>query len=110
MACFLFAEGYLNQLRRSLSEKIPVIFSYEQSGDSRKRKFHGSSIVRAHLYVWAVCMVALKDQRIDGEIGKQLSDHYQELRKTIKGKDALIRILFKATRMLYRELVKEIVG
>lgn len=37
-----------------------------------------------------------------------LSDRYQELRKTVKGKDTLIRILFKTTRLLYRELLTSI--
>jgi hypothetical protein len=52
-------------------------------------------------------MIAPKKQKIGGEIGKRLSDRHLELRKTVKGKDALIRILFMTTRMLYREFVKE---
>ena len=66
-------------------------------------------MVRSHLYGWAVCMVAPSNNRIDSTIGNSLSDRYQELRQTVKGKDALIRILFKATRLLYYELVKELV-
>jgi len=94
---------------RKFQAYLGMSFSYRQSGESKKRKFHGSGIVRSHLYAWAVCKVAPADYRIEGQIGIELSDRYQELRKTVKGKDALIRILFKATRMLYRELVKELV-
>ena len=77
----------------------------KQSGELDKSSFGGSKLVRSHLYIWAVCQVAPKQQRIKSDVGKQLSDRYRELRTTVKGKDALIRILFKATRMLYRELL-----
>ncbi len=40
------------------------------------------------------------------EIIQKLSDRYQELRIYVKGKDALMRILFKTTRLLYYELIK----
>ncbi len=65
--------------------------------------------MRSHLYAWAVCMIAPQGDRISSDVGKALSDRYAELRKTVKGKDALIRILFKATRLLYSELIKELV-
>ena len=82
----------------------------KQSGDKSKRKFHGSSLVRSHLYVWAVCMVApcKHGYKIKGDIGKQLSDRDRELRINVKGKDSLMRILFKATRMLFYELLNEL--
>lgn len=83
-------------------------YSYSQSGSTTKRKFHGSSMVRSHLYVWAVCMIAPNLDRINSPIGSQLRSRYQELRVTICGKDALMRILFKATRMLFYELLNEI--
>ena len=84
-------------------------YSYADSGKKSVKKFHGSSMVRSHLYAWAVCMVAPNSDRINSDVGKKLSDRYQELRQTVKGKDALVRILFKATRLLYCELVKELV-
>lgn len=83
-------------------------FNYRSSGDKTSRKFHGSSKVRSHLYAWAVCMVAPSDYRIKSDIGKILTTRYSELRQTVKGKDALIRILFKATRMLFYELLNEV--
>lgn len=76
-----------------------------QSGSYEGKSFKGNIIVRSHLYIWAVCMVAPKRQKIKGAIGDKLSARYQELKKTVKGKDALIRILFLTTRLLYRELV-----
>ena len=76
---------------------LGMSYSYKQSGGRKTRSFHGSSMVRSHLYAWAVCSVAPSNQRIKSDIGKALSDRYIELRQTVKGKDALIRILFKAT-------------
>ncbi len=94
---------------RKFQAFLGMSYSYKESGKKSHKKFHGSSLVRSHLYAWAVCMVAPKSNRIPSNVGRQLSDRYQELRQTIKGKDALIRILFKSTRMLYSELVKELV-
>jgi hypothetical protein len=39
------------------------------------------------------------------KLGDDIGDRYQGLGKTVKGKDALIRTLFKTTRLLYRELL-----
>ena len=85
-------------------------YSLKQSGDKTSRSFHGSSMTRSHLYVWAVCMIAPSQngRHIKGEIGKELCDRYQEMRQKNKGKDCLIRILFKATRMLFYELRNEL--
>lgn len=54
-------------------------------------------------------MVAPQKQKIKGQISERLSTRYQEFRKMVKGKEALIRILFLTTRLLYRELVVEFV-
>jgi hypothetical protein len=105
-------QGKLQKRDRSLRKfqaYLGLGYSYRVSGEKKSRKFHGSVIVRSHLYVWAVCMVAPSGYRIDSEIGRKLCDRYQELRQTVKGKDALIRILFKATRMLFYELLNELV-
>ncbi len=95
---------------RKFQAFMGMSFSYEQSGNTIKRKFHGSTIVRSHLYIWAVCMVAPSKHgyRISGDIGRQLSDRYRELRTNVKGKDSLTRILFKVTRMLFYELLDEL--
>ena len=100
----------LQKRNRSLSKfqaYLGLSFSYSISGNSKKRKFHGSSLVRSHLYGWAVCLATRKDNVIGSEIGQIIGDRYHELRKSVKGKDALIRILFKVTRMLFYKLVNE---
>ena len=105
--------GRLQKRDRSLRKFqafLGMSYSYRQSGSKNSRTFHGSSLVRSHLYVWAVCMIAPRNQKIKSEIGRQLWERYDELRQTVKGKDAIIRILFKATRMLFYELSKEING
>ena len=96
---------------RKFQAFLGLSFSYKQSGDKQSRSFHGSSLVRSHLYIWAVCMVAPQKYgyKISGEIGQELSDRYQELRINVKGKDSLTRILFKATRMLFYELLNEVI-
>ena len=94
---------------RKFQAFLGMSYNYADSGKKSMKKFYGSSLIRSHLYGWAVCSIAPSDYRVKSDIGKQLSDRYQELRQTVKGKDALIRILFKATRLLYSELVKELV-
>ena len=94
-------------------KKVYLSKALKQSGDSKKRSFQGSTIIRSHLYMWAVSMVATSKNglRINSDIGKILADSYLSYRqqsKPIKGKDSLIRILFKATRMLFKELCKEL--
>lgn len=97
---------------RKFQAFMGLSFSYKQSGDKKGRKFHGSSLIRSHLYAWAVCMVApsKNGHKIEGKIGAELSDRYQELRVNVKGKDSLMRILFKVSRMLYYELLSEVIG
>lgn len=105
-------QGKLQKRDRSLRKfqaYLGLSYSYRQSGEKKSRKFHGSSLARSHLYAWAVCMIAPNNCPIPSEIGKKLCDRYIELRITVKGKDALIRILFKATRMLFYELLSELV-
>ncbi len=107
------SKGKLQKRDRSLRKFqafMGMSFSYKQSGDKKSRSFHGSSITRSHLYIWAVCMVAPSKHgaKIKGELGQQLCDRYQELSKNNKGKDSLIRILFKVTRMLFYELLNEL--
>ena len=93
---------------RSFQAFLGLSYSIAQSGDRTTRAFHGSTMMRSHLYAWAVCQICPKNYKVNTEIGRALSDHYQQLRKSNKGKDSIIRILFKATRMLFYELNKVI--
>jgi hypothetical protein len=86
---------------------VDLSHSYKQSGDKIKRSFHGNAQIRSHLYIWAVATVSRTKNINYSSLRQQLSDRYQELRKSVKGKDALTRILFKLTRMLFYELVKK---
>jgi tRNA(Leu) C34 or U34 (ribose-2'-O)-methylase TrmL len=54
------------------------------------------------------CAATKTELHLVAPLGFEISDRYQELRKSVKGKDALTRILFKLTRMLFYELVKEL--
>lgn len=104
------SKGKLQKRDRSLRKFqgfVGLSFSYSQSGDKVKRKFHGNGIIRSHLYMWAVCRVARQKDIKHTAITRELSDRYIELRKSVKGKDALTRILFKLTRMLFYELSHE---
>ena len=113
---FTISGGRRQKRHRSLRQFqafLGLSFAYLESGGMRKRKFHGSSMVRSHLYMWAVCMVApsTRGYKIKSEVGRILTDTYVGYRgqsSPIKGKDSLIRILFKATRLLFRELYREI--
>jgi len=93
---------------RKFQAYLGMSYRYEISGNTKKKISHGSALVHTHLYMWAVCMVARKGNIIGSEIGKQLSDRYEKYRSYHRGKDSLNRILFKATRMLFYELVNEI--
>ncbi len=103
--------GKLQKRDRSLRKFqafLGLSYSYRQSGDSKQKKFHGSRLVRSHLYPWAVCRIAPAKSRIDSEVGKKLKHRYGELRENVRGKDAIVRILFYATRLLYRQLLTEL--
>ena len=80
-------------------------YKYRKSGDKVSRKLHGNSIIRSHLYMFVTCTITRKIKH--SGINYQLNSDYQKLRKSVKGKDAITRILFKLTRMLFYELVKE---
>ncbi len=98
---------------RKFQAFIGLTYKIKQTGDSISRSFGGSSQVRCHLYMWCVCQTAPTKYgyQVDTAIGRELRDRYRELRndKQVKGKDALTRILFKATRMLYFELLSELI-
>ena len=93
---------------RKFQSYLGMGYALKQSGEQNKSKFTGSSIMRSHLYVWAVCRIASSRSRPHTKEIQPIVKRYDELRQTVKGKDALIRILFKATRHLYRELLRSL--
>jgi hypothetical protein len=107
------SKGKLQKRDRSLRKFqafVGLSYSYKQSGDKIKRKFHGNGTIRSHLYIFVTATITRTKHIKHSGLRKELSDRYQELRKTVKGKDAITRILFRLTRMLFYELVKELRG
>ncbi len=50
-----------------------MTYKIKQSGDSISRKFGGSSILRCHLYMWAICQIAPAKYgyKVDTPIGRK---------------------------------------
>lgn len=105
------SNGKLQKRDRSLRKFqafMGLSYSYKQSGDKIKRKFYGNGTIRSHLYIFVTATITITKHIKHHGLKKELSDRYQELRISVKGKDAITRVLFKLTRMLFYELVKEI--
>jgi hypothetical protein len=105
------SKGKLQKRDRSLRKFqafCGMSYKYRESGDKSSRKFHGNGTIRSHLYIFVTATITRTKHIKHHGLRKKLSDRYQELRKTVKGKDAITRVLFKLTRMLFYELVKEL--
>jgi hypothetical protein len=95
----------------------------KESGDKKEKKFGGSDLCRSHLFMWAVDVICVDEgKRLKTEIGQVLGAKYDGLRKwerhngkrvagadAVAGRDAIIRILFRATALLFKELCKELI-
>ncbi len=84
----------------------------EQSGDGTLIKWSSSAMLRSHLYIWCMARICPKPpRRLDSEIGEKLGAKWDYLKssKTAKGKDAIIRVCFTATRYLFYRLRNELV-
>lgn len=104
------SKGKLQKRDRSLRKFqafCGLSYTYKQSGDKVKRSFHGNGIIRSHLYGFVTCTITRTKNIKHQDLRAKLSDRYQELKKSVKGKDAITRILFRLTRILFYELVKE---
>ena len=94
---------------RSFQAYLGLSYAIKSSGEKTVKRWHGSSIVRSHLYAWAVCQICPQNYRVKSEVGRHLTDCYQELRqRKIKGNDAILRILFKMSRYLFKQLYDQI--
>lgn len=83
----------------------------EQSGKSTQIKWSGSKLLRSKIFMWCLSRVCSQRSRIKNELGEKLGekwDNYKETDKA-KGKDAITRISFVATRVLFQKLRDEIV-
>lgn len=121
------ADGKPQKRHRSLrafQSYLGLSYSLKQSGDKLQKKFGGSDICRSHLYMWAVDRICLDNpQRLKTEVGQILGAKYDALRKweykegrrlagtdAIPGRDSIMRVLFKATALLFKELCRELIG
>lgn len=110
---------------RSFQAYLGLSYTIKQSGDKKEKKFGGSDTCRAHLYMWAVDCICVREEenRLSTDIGKDLGRKYDQLRKweyidgkrvagadAIPGRDSIIRILFRTTTLLFRELCRELVN
>jgi hypothetical protein len=98
--------------QRSFQLYLGIGYQWKQSGDKTVRVIGGSTICRAHLYMWCFNRIAPEgNRRLQTNIGQNLGVKYDELRRgavKISGKDAIIRVLYKATRLLFEELCREL--
>ena len=108
-----YSNGRLQKRNRSLGQFqsfLGMAHKLSFSGNKNIKRFSGSTVIRSSLYTWALMMVAPTKDRINSDVGLKLSAKYQNMKsRGIKGKDALVRVLFTSTRYLYKELYKELV-
>ncbi|MGL5807263.1 MAG: hypothetical protein ACRC11_17805, partial [Xenococcaceae cyanobacterium] len=97
---------------RSFQLYLGLGYKWIQSGDKIVRTLAGSKVCRSHLYIWCFDRIAPeKERRLQTAIGQNLGAKYDKLRRgevKIAGKDAIVRILYKATRLLFEELCREL--
>lgn len=129
---------------RSFQAYLGLSYKLKQSGDSLKKKFLGSDMVRSHLYMWVVdylrrppattnlsAFILSKHPKsghvhafneveefhklplfkLSTSIGPTLNRKVIQLEYDgVKGSDKVIRVLFRATALLFQDLCKELVG
>lgn len=116
-----------NRSLRSFQAYLGLSYKLKQSGDRLSKSFLGSDLARSHLYMWAVDRVLFKEDpyphiptkelyanptphpKISGEVGELLAKKVIEcIRNGVKGSDRIMRVVFRATALLFRELQKEV--
>ena len=83
----------------------------DQSGKKTEIKWSGSKLLRAKMFMWCLSRVCSKRSRIRNELGDKLGKKWYSYKETdkAKGKDAITRISFTATRIMFQKLRDEIV-
>ena len=79
----------------------------EQSGDIENIRWFNSIMMRSHYYIWCLSSICPKPpKRLNTEIGKKLGKKWDNFKdaKQAKGKDAIMRLTFYATRLLFQQL------
>lgn len=96
---------------RQFQAYLGLSYKLKQSGDSLKKAFLGSDIVRSHLYIWAVGKIRTKPVgfNVSGHIGDELTTKVLDLTaRGVEGSDKITRLVFRATALLFKELYKEL--
>ena len=82
--------------------------SLERSGKGEELKWGGSKMMRSHFYAWTMARIARNEDkrgRLATQIGQKLGDKWDKLKSSrVGGKDAMIRVSFYATRLLFYAL------
>lgn len=79
----------------------------EQSGDTESTRWFNSQLIRSHLYIWTMARICPKPpRRLSSKVGERLGEKWDYLKATkkAKGKDAIIRVVFLASRLLFHKL------
>jgi hypothetical protein len=84
----------------------------EQSGGKEKIKWSGSKLLRSKFYAWVLARVTTRStSRLRNDLGEYLGAKWDDMKDNDKasGKDAITRVSFMATRILFQKLRDEIV-
>lgn len=100
-----------NLSSRRFQKCLGVAPSEESSGDSKKKRVVGGSAeCRKALWLWVMTRLEVKRNRPDTEVCQQLIKQLDEEKSTGKpGRLIQSRISAKAVKLLYQELVKELI-
>lgn len=99
-----------NRSQRSFQAYLGLSYKLKQSGDKLSKSFQGSDMTRSHLYMWAIDRICPERSRLSNDFGEILGNKADNLRAAgVPGKDAVMRLLFKTTAMLFKELCRELV-
>jgi hypothetical protein len=97
---------------RNFQLYLGIGYKWIQSGDKIVRTIGGSTVCRSHLFMWCFDRITPEgNRRLQTNVGQDLGKKYDILRRgyvKIAGKDAIIRVLYKATRLLFDELCREL--
>lgn len=96
--------------QRSFQAYLGLSYKLKQSGDKFSKSFQGSDLTRSHLYMWAIAQICPQKNRLSSNFGESLGAKADDLRASgVAGQDAVMRLLFRTTAMLFKELCRELI-
>jgi len=96
--------------RRRFQKALGVAPVREDSGDKKSRKLGGSSLCRMALWRWLFTRIEPHRCRVKSDVGLYLGDLLDHEKKHKPVKLARSRVCSKAAELLFKELVKELLG